>query len=132
MHSNKNKKRNKITLMTKVLRDADLFDEKCGDSLTLLLYAKIKCPKWSLNSLEYDKSDEYIVEITKEKYYDDIKSKINIDEDFPVFKSEQQRAIDKYRDRKSGKEAMRRAAKAWEEIMALSEKSGPLNINIEI
>lgn len=103
MHSNKTEHRQQISLLSKIIRDADLFDERCGDSLETLLMLKINCPGKSLNTLEYDESDKIVKKVTRKKYYKKIHEKINIEINESLFKSEQQRAIDKYYDYKWGR-----------------------------
>lgn len=77
-HSNKTKRKNKISLLAKILRDADLFDENCGFSLDILLISKIVNEKSNLNKLKIKEAKMMLYEKTNDGQKEDIKRKINV------------------------------------------------------
>lgn len=77
-HSNKTKRKNKISLLAKILRDADLFDENCGFSLDILLVSKIANEKNNLNKLKIKEVKKMLYEKTNDIQKEDIKRKINV------------------------------------------------------
>lgn len=76
-HTKKNKHKNKISLMAKILRDADLFDEECGDSLLYLLLSKIDNEKEDLNKLKIKEAKQLLSEKVSSDHKNEIESKIN-------------------------------------------------------
>lgn len=78
-HSHKRKKKDKIDIFTKILRDADTLDEQCGDSLYVLAITHVKNEKKNLNHITIkNKALQIIRERNDYNYINDIKSKINI------------------------------------------------------
>lgn len=96
MHSNKKQNIDDVSIYTKIIRDADLFDERCGDSLFELLRNKATCVDNNLNEYEYDES-EYILECAKsiktKKY---VYERINIQSNKDLFSRELERAESQY------------------------------------
>ena len=76
-HSKKNKNKDRISLLAKILRDADLFDEECGDSLFYLLISKIKNKKDTLNKLDIVKAKQLLKIKICNEHMEEIESKIN-------------------------------------------------------
>ena len=76
-HSKKNKNKDRISLLARILRDADLFDEECGDSLFYLLISKIKNKKDTLNKLDIIKAKQLLKIKICNEHMGEIESKIN-------------------------------------------------------
>ena len=105
-HSHKKKKRNEINICSKILRDADLFDENCGHSLVSLLASVIKNNSkkvdkkgnkiYNLNHLIYDESDRYLNEVQTYHHLCDIYDRINIYENIFLFNKMLKEAISIY------------------------------------
>ena len=76
-HGKKNKNKDRISLLAKILRDADLFDEECGDSLFYLLISKIKNKKDTLNKLDIAKAKQLLKIKICNEHMEEIESKIN-------------------------------------------------------
>ena len=76
-HGKKNKNKDRISLLAKILRDADLFDEECGDSLFYLLISKIKNKKDTLNKLDIVKAKQLLKIKICNEHIEEIESKIN-------------------------------------------------------
>lgn len=76
-HSKKDKKQDKISILAKILRDADLFDEECGDSLLYLLISKIENNKDTLNKLKIKDAKKLLREKISDENRKEIESKIN-------------------------------------------------------
>lgn len=76
-HSKKDKKQDKISILAKILRDADLFDEECGDSLLYLLISKIENNKDTLNKLKIKDAKKLLREKMSDENRKEIESKIN-------------------------------------------------------
>lgn len=98
MHSDKRKDRDKITIYTKLLRDADLFDEICGDSLYDLLRDLTICVNINLNTYEYDGIPELIKESKSDSTIQKIVKRINVKENRKLFYRELKKAEAKYNE----------------------------------
>lgn len=98
MHSDKRKDRDKITIYTKLLRDADLFDEICGDSLYDLLRDLTICVNKNLNTYEYDGIHELINEYKSDSTIQKIVKRINVKENRKLFYRELKKAEAKYNE----------------------------------
>lgn len=98
MHSDKRKDRDKITIYTKLLRDADLFDEICGDSLYDLLRDLTTCVNINLNTYEYDGILELIKESKSDSTIQKIVKRINVKENRKLFYRELKKAEAKYNE----------------------------------
>lgn len=84
-HSNKSKRKDKISMFAKILRDADLFDENCGESLFILLMTKIDNQSKNLNNVDYKVSKRLLKEKNDYIYTEKIKRKININVDVKLY-----------------------------------------------
>lgn len=98
MHSDKRKDRDKITIYTKLLRDADLFDEICGDSLYDLLRDLTICVNINLNTYEYDGIPELIKESKSDSTIQKIVKRINVKENRKLLYRELKKAEAKYNE----------------------------------
>lgn len=96
MHSNKRHDKNKITIYTKILRDADLFDERCGDSLFNLLRDTTICESKNLNSYNYSESEEILSYAKSEIGKKFVFKRINVNENIELFEKELLKAEKKY------------------------------------
>ena len=76
-HSKKTKKKNKISILSKIMRDADLFDEECGDSLFYLLIGVGEFKKCNLNKIKLKEAKRLLYSKRDQRHKDEIKSKIN-------------------------------------------------------
>lgn len=76
-HSKKTKKKNKISILSKIMRDADLFDEECGDSLFYLLIGMSEFKKCNLNKITLKQAKRLLYSKRDQSHKDEIKSKIN-------------------------------------------------------
>lgn len=76
-HSKKTKKKNKISILSKIMRDADLFDEECGDSLYDLLIGVSEFKKCNLNKIKLKQAKRLLYSKRDQRHKDEIKSKIN-------------------------------------------------------
>lgn len=129
MHSNKTKNRDNISICDKILRDADLFDEKCGDSLLELLKYKSKCVNINLNTIYYDESYEIIDELSSYKNIKYINKRINIEQNKKLFENEFKRAIIDFNEFVHHSHIEQQIIEEHERISKLSQC---LYINIEI
>lgn len=76
-HSKKTKKKNKISILSKIMRDADLFDEECGDSLFYLLIGVSEFKKCNFNKIKLKEAKRLLYSKRDQSHKDEIKSKIN-------------------------------------------------------
>lgn len=76
-HSKKTKKKGKISILSKIMRDADLFDEECGDSLVYLLIGISEFKKCNLNKIKFKEAKRLLYSKRDQSHKDEIKSKIN-------------------------------------------------------
>lgn len=76
-HSKKTKKKGKISILSKIMRDADLFDEECGDSLFYLLIGMSDFKKCNFNKIKIKEAKLLLYSKRDQKHKDEIKSKIN-------------------------------------------------------
>ena len=76
-HSKKTKKKDKISILSKIMRDADLFDEECGDSLFYLLIGVSEFKKSNLNKIKLKQAKLLLYSKRDQRHKDEIKSKIN-------------------------------------------------------
>lgn len=76
-HSKKTKKKNKISILSKIMRDADLFDEECGDSLFYLLIGMSDFKKCNFNKIKLKEAKRLLYSKRDQIHKDEIKSKIN-------------------------------------------------------
>ena len=101
MHGKKRKFRNNINYLTKILRDADLFDEVCGDSLLELALGNIESKNnkltENLNHNDYKFSDMIIKDRNDEDVKNEILDKINIEENKELYLKLLDEAIEKYK-----------------------------------
>lgn len=95
-HSNKTKYRDQISIYDKILRDADLFDELCGDSLFELLRNKVRCINNDLNEFDYSESEDIIKCMKSSKTKEYVYKRINIKSNKELYNSELKRAFDMY------------------------------------
>lgn len=95
-HSSKNKRRDKISPLAKILRDADLFDENCGQSLLVLLVSNIKNKHNNLNFIDYTKSTRLLKEKMNPSYKAKIEEKINIESNKKLYNDLLWDAMSKY------------------------------------
>lgn len=95
-HSKKTKHQDKISLCCKVVRDADLFDECCGESLFVLLRDLAKCNNINLNSYTNVRPEELLEHVQTKKFKNDIIERINIEDNIKLFKRELKKAEKQY------------------------------------
>lgn len=76
-HSKKTKKKGKISILSKIMRDADLFDEECGDSLFYLLIGVSEFKKCNLNKIKLKEAKRLLYSKRDQSHKNEIKSKIN-------------------------------------------------------
>lgn len=76
-HSKKTKKKSKISILSKIMRDADLFDEECGDSLYDLLIGVSEFKKCNFNKIKLKEAKRLLYSKRDQSHKDEIKSKIN-------------------------------------------------------
>lgn len=76
-HSKKTKKKGKISILSKIMRDADLFDEECGDSLYDLLIGVSEFKKCNFNKIKLKEAKRLLYSKRDQSHKDEIKSKIN-------------------------------------------------------
>lgn len=95
-HSNKTKYRDQISIYDKILRDADLFDELCGDSLFELLRNKVRCINNNLNEFDYSESKDIIKSMKSSKTKEYVYRRINIESNKELYEYELKRAFDMY------------------------------------
>ena len=76
-HSKKTKKKGKISILSKIMRDADLFDEECGDSLFYLLIGISEFKKCNFNKIKLKEAKRLLYSKRDQRHKDEIKSKIN-------------------------------------------------------
>lgn len=97
-HSKKTKHQDKISLCCKVVRDADLFDECCGESLFILLRDLAKCNNNNLNSYSNVRPEEFLEHIQTKQFKKNIIKRINIDDNIKLFKRELKAAEKQYNE----------------------------------
>lgn len=97
-HSNKTKYRDQISIYVKILRDADLFDEICGDSLFELLRNKVRCINNNLNEFDYSESEDIIKCMRSSKTKEYVYKRINIESNKELYEYELKRAFDMYHE----------------------------------
>lgn len=95
-HSNKTKYRDQISIYDKILRDADLFDELCGDSLFELLRNKVRCINDNLNEFDFSESEDIIKCMKSFKTKEYVHRRINIESNKELYEYELKRAFDMY------------------------------------
>lgn len=95
-HSNKTKYRDQISIYDKILCDADLFDELCGDSLFELLRNKVRCINNNLNEFDYSESKDIIKSMKSSKTKEYVYRRINIESNKELYEYELKRAFDMY------------------------------------
>ena len=95
-HSSKTKHKSKISQLAKILRDADLFDENCGQSLLILLVSNIKNKHNNLNFIDYKKSTRLLKEKMNPSYKAKIEEKINIESNKKLYNDLLWDAMSKY------------------------------------
>ena len=100
-HGNKIYNRDKISFLTKMIRDADLFDEVCGDSLLQLalenIVGKGNPMIKNLNHNVYTFSDMIILDRNDENIKNEILEKINIEENKELYIKLLNEATEKYK-----------------------------------
>ena len=96
MHSHKKENQEVINLYDKILRDADLFDEQCGDSLYDFLKSKIQNHNMNMNTFYLIEVEPVIDFLKSKKNIKYINERINIEENRHLFKFEFNRAMIKF------------------------------------
>ena len=76
-HNKKDKNKSDVNILIKILRDADLFDENCGDSLLYLVISHIKNKDDDLNNLNVKKAKILLRQKMSDENRKEIESKIN-------------------------------------------------------
>lgn len=95
-HSKKTKKKDKISILSKIMRDADLFDEECGDSLFYLLIGTSEFKKSNLNKIKIKESKLLLYSKRDQKHKDEIKSKINTPGGYELYEKLLSEAAEKF------------------------------------
>lgn len=95
-HSKKTKKKGKITILSKIMRDADLFDEECGDSLFYLLIGTSEFKKSNLNKIKIKEAKLLLYSKRDQKHKDEIKSKINTPGGYELYEKLLSEAAEKF------------------------------------
>lgn len=95
-HSKKTKKKSKISILSKIMRDADLFDEECGDSLFYLLIGTSEFKKSNLNKIKIKESKLLLYSKRDQKHKDEIKSKINTPGGYELYEKLLSEAAEKF------------------------------------
>lgn len=95
-HSKKTKKKGKISILSKIMRDADLFDEECGDSLFYLLIGISEFKKSNLNKIKIKEAKLLLYSKRDQKHKDEIKSKINTPGGYELYEKLLSEAAEKF------------------------------------
>lgn len=95
-HSKKTKKKDKISILSKIMRDADLFDEECGDSLFYLLIGISGFKKYNLNKINLKQAKVLLYSKRDQKHKDEIKSKINTPRGYELYEKLLSEAAEKF------------------------------------
>lgn len=95
-HSKKTKKKDKISILSKIMRDADLFDEECGDSLFYLLIGVSEFKKCNLNKIKLKQAKLLLYSKRDQKHKDEIKSKINTPGGYELYEKLLYEAAEKF------------------------------------
>lgn len=95
-HSKKTKKKDKISILSKIMRDADLFDEECGDSLFYLLIGISEFKKSNLNKIKIKEAKLLLYSKRDQKHKDEIKSKINTPGGYELYEKLLSEAAEKF------------------------------------
>lgn len=95
-HSKKTKKKSKIYILSKIMRDADLFDEECGDSLFYLLIGTSEFKKCNLNKIKIKEAKLLLYSKRDQKHKDEIKSKINTPGGYELYEKLLSEAAEKF------------------------------------
>lgn len=95
-HSKKTKKKSKISILSKIMRDADLFDEECGDSLFYLLIGTSEFKKCNLNKIKIKEAKLLLYSKRDQKHKDEIKSKINTPGGYELYEKLLSEAAEKF------------------------------------
>ena len=95
-HSKKTKKKDKISILSKIMRDADLFDEECGDSLFYLLIGVSEFKKCNLNKIKLKQTKLLLYSKRDQKHKDEIKSKINTPGGYELYEKLLSEAAEKF------------------------------------
>lgn len=95
-HSKKTKKKDKISILSKIMRDADLFDEECGDSLFYLLIGVSGFKKCNLNKINLKQAKVLLYSKRDQKHKDEIKSKINTPGGYELYEKLLSEAAEKF------------------------------------
>lgn len=95
-HSKKTKKKDKISILSKIMRDADLFDEECGDSLFYLLIGISGFKKCNLNKINLKQAKVLLYSKRDQKHKDEIKSKINTPGGYELYEKLLSEAAEKF------------------------------------
>lgn len=95
-HSKKTKKKSKISILSKIMRDADLFDEECGDSLFYLLIGTSEFKKSNLNKIKIKEAKLLLYSKRDQKHKDEIKSKINTPGGYELYEKLLSEAAEKF------------------------------------
>lgn len=95
-HSKKTKKKSKISILSKIMRDADLFDEECGDSLFYLLIGISEFKKSNLNKIKIKEAKLLLYSKRDQKHKDEIKSKINTPGGYELYEKLLSEAAEKF------------------------------------
>lgn len=95
-HSKKTKKKGKISILSKIMRDADLFDEECGDSLFYLLIGTSEFKKCNLNKIKIKEAKLLLYSKRDQKHKDEIKSKINTPGGYELYEKLLSEAAEKF------------------------------------
>lgn len=95
-HSKKTKKKDKISILSKIMRDADLFDEECGDSLFYLLIGTSEFKKSNLNKIKIKEAKLLLYSKRDQKHKDEIKSKINTPGGYELYEKLLSEAAEKF------------------------------------
>ena len=95
-HSKKTKKKDKLSILSKIMRDADLFDEECGDSLFYLLIGISGFKKYNLNKINLKQAKVLLYSKRDQKHKDEIKSKINTPRGYELYEKLLSEAAEKF------------------------------------
>lgn len=95
-HSKKTKKKDKISILSKIMRDADLFDEECGDSLFYLLIGISGFKKCNLNKINLKQAKLLLYSKRDQKHKDEINSKINTPGGYDLYEKLLSEAAEKF------------------------------------
>ena len=95
-HSKKTKKKGKISILSKIMRDADLFDEECGDSLFYLLIGVGEFKKCNFNKIKLKEAKRLLYSKRDQRHKDEIKSKINTPGGYELYEKLLFEAVEKF------------------------------------